>query len=215
MTFFRYPQATMIIFLLGFISPGLISRDFRSRAFLLYFSRPIGRIEYILGKLAIPSIYLMLVTTFPALVLYVLGVSMSPDLSVIPLTWDIPLRILVASAILIIPCSALSLMLSSLTQESRFASFAWFAVWVLGHGAWTAVWMGAIRGKQQLGEALVDPSIRRWEFLSLYNNLGRAQSWIFGLDTLQNALPALCILAFVTILSFIVLFRRVSGPIRI
>jgi len=78
MTFFRYPQSTMIIFLLGFISPGLISRDFRSRAFLLYFSKPIGRFEYILGKLAVPSLYLMMVTTFPALILYVLGISMSP-----------------------------------------------------------------------------------------------------------------------------------------
>ena len=216
MTFFRYPQSTMIIFLLGFISPGLISRDFRSRAFLLYFSRPIGRVEYILGKLAIPSIYLMLVSTFPALVLYVLGVSMSPDLSVVAVTWDIPLRILLASAVLIIPCAALSLMLSSLTQESRFASFAWFAVWVLGHGAWIAVWLGAgIRGNTQLGTVLEDPSVRRWAFLSLYNNLGRAQSWIFGLDSFQNALPAILILAFITILSFVVLFRRVSAPIRI
>ena len=217
MTFFRYPQAIMIIFLLGFISPGLISRDFRSRAFLLYFSRPIGRIEYILGKIAVPSAYLMLVTTFPALILYVLGVSMSPDLSVVAVTWDIPLRILCASAILIIPCAALSLMLSSLTQESRFASFAWFAVWVLGTGAWLAVWFGAaVRANaRNMYQLLEDPSVSRWSFLSLYNNLGSAQSWIFGLDTFENALPALLILIFIAVLSFVVLFRRVSAPVRI
>ena len=217
MTFFRYAQSTMIIFLLGFISPGLISRDFRSRAYLLYFSRPIGRVEYILGKLAIPSIYLMMVTTFPALILYILGVSMSPDLSVIAVTWDIPLRILLASAILIVPCAALSLMFSSLTQESRFSSFAWFAVWLLGHGAWFAVWLGvAIRSNvSKLSDVLDNPAVNRWSFLSLYNNLGSAQSWIFGLETLQNALPALLILAFITGLSLVVLFRRVSAPIRI
>jgi len=121
-----------------------------------------------------------------------------------------------ASAILIIPCAALSLMLSSLTQESRFASFAWFAVWVLGHGAWCAVWLGvAIRKNIPLGRVLDDPALNYWNFLSLYNNLGSAQSWIFDLDTFENALSAILILGFITVLSFIVLFRQVSAPIRI
>ena len=108
-------------------------------------------------------------------------------------------------------------MLSSLTQESRFASFAWFAVWVLGTGAWLAVWFGAaVRANaRNMYQLLEDPSVSRWSFLSLYNNLGSAQSWIFGLDTFENALPALLILIFIAVLSFVVLFRRVSAPVRI
>ena len=73
MTFFRYPQSIMLLFLVGFIAPGLISRDVRSRAFLLYFSRPIGRFEYILGKLLIPAVFIAFITCLPALVLYVFG----------------------------------------------------------------------------------------------------------------------------------------------
>jgi hypothetical protein len=216
MTFFRYPQATMIIFLLGFIAPGLISRDLRSRAYLIYFSKPIGRMEYIFGKLAIPAVFLLLVTTLPALCLYALGVSLSPDLSVVASTWDIPFRIILASVVLIIPTACLSLMLSSLTSESRFATFAWFAVWVLGHGAWMGVWvMQGVRTRKDPMEALEDPIVNGWSSLSLYNNLGNVQSWIFGLTDFNTALPGMIVLSLIAVFSLFILFRRVSAPIRV
>lgn len=216
MTFFRYPQATMIIFLLGIISPGLISRDIRSRAYLIYFSKPIGRMEYIIGKLAIPSVFLLLVTTLPALCLYALGVSLSPDLSVFFSTWDIPLRIVLASFVLIIPTACLSLMLSSLTSESRFATFAWFAVWILGHGAWMGIWlMQAIRLDGDPITALKDPIVSAWSPLSLYNNLGVVQSWIFGLSDAADAVPGLVVLSLIMFVSIVVLFRKVSAPVRV
>lgn len=216
MTFFRYPQATMIIFLLGIISPGLISRDIRSRAYLIYFSKPIGRREYIAGKLAIPAVFLFLVTTLPALCLYVLGVSLSPELSVVLSTWDIPIRILLASVVLIVPTACLSLMLSSLTAESRFATFAWFAVWILGHGAWMAIWMmQGIRTGTDPIQALRDPVVDGWSCLSLYNNLGNVQSWIFGLSDFGTAMPGLIVLSLLSIISVYILFRRVSAPIRV
>lgn len=217
MTFFRYPQATMIIFLLGFISPGLISRDLRSRAYLIYFSKPIGRIEYIMGKIAIPAVFLLLVTTIPALCLYVLGVSLSPDLSVVAITWDIPLRIILASIVLIVPTACLSLMLSSLTHESRFATFAWFAVWILGHGAWLAILvMQAVRtDANSMTQVLNDPIVSGWSSLSLYNNLGNVQSWIFGLSDFSTALPGLIVLSVLSVCSVFIMFRRVSAPIRV
>lgn len=216
MTFFRYPQATMIIFLLGIISPGLVSRDLRSRAYLIYFSKPIGRLEYICGKLAIPAVFLLLVTTLPALCLYALGVSLSPELSVVFSTWDIPIRIILASVILIIPTACLSLMLSSLTSESRFATFAWFAVWILGHGAWMGIWlMQAIRSNGNPINALDDPVVSFWSPLSLYNNLGVVQSWIFGLSDFSEALPGLAVLTLIMLVSLAILFRKVSAPVRV
>ena len=51
-SFFRYPQAVLMVMVVGVISPPLISQDIRSRAFLLYFSRPLTRAEYLFGKLA-------------------------------------------------------------------------------------------------------------------------------------------------------------------
>jgi len=139
-TFLRVPQAVMATLVIGMIAPPLIARDVRTRAFLLYFSRPIGRIEYVLGKVIIVSIYVMFITMIPALGCYLFGVALSSDLSVLADTWDLPLRIVLASLIFIVPTVSVALMFSSLTSESRFAAFAWFAFWGIGFIAWNVTY---------------------------------------------------------------------------
>ena len=218
MTFFRYPQGSLILFLVGSLAPALISQDIRSRAFLLYFSRPIGRLEYIAGKLFIPTLFIVFVTTLPALVLYFFGIMMSPDFGVFWTTWGIPLKILLATMVLVLPTVSLALMFSSLTQESRFASFAWFAVWALGHGAWlSVVFSQALKmGAEPFARSVMESeSVQRFSVLSLYNNLGQVQSWIFGFATLDEIWPAAMTLVLITVASMYILFRRVSAPIRV
>ena len=139
-TFLRVPQAVMAMLVIGMIAPPLIARDVRTRAFLIYFSKPIGRIEYIVGKMIIVSTYLLFITTVPALGCYLFGVALSSDLSVLADTWDLPFRIVLASLIFIIPAASVALMFSSLTSESRFAAFAWFAFWGLGFIAWNVTY---------------------------------------------------------------------------
>jgi hypothetical protein len=166
--------------------------------------------------LAIPSAFLAFITTLPALALYLLGIFLSPDPSIIFWTWDIPLRILLASGVVIIPTVSLALMLSSLTQESRFAAFAWFAIWALGQGAWFAVLISsAIRKQIDPIEASRLPDVQRFSAVSLYNNLGNAQSWIFGFEDLWIALPSLIVLLLITVLSLFIVFRRVSKSVHI
>ncbi len=220
MTFFRYPQSLLVVFLIGFIAPGLISRDIRSRALLLYFSRPIGKREYLLGKLMIPAIFLMLITTLPALTLYVFGLFLSPDLTVVMDTWDVPLRIGAASLVLILPICSLALMLSSFTEESRFASFAWFAVWVLGLAAWTAIliaraaYLSNTPVMTEDFELMTDPVVKGWAGVSLYLGLGQVQSWIFGFDTLEQVWPSLLMIVLVTIVSLVLLYRNISSRVN-
>ncbi len=218
MVFFRYPQSILILFLIGTVGPALISRDMRSRAFLLYFSRPIGKLEYIFGKLCIPSAYIMAVTTLPALVLYMFAILMSPDLSVFWHTWDIPIRIVLATFALVIPVASVVLMLSSLTQESRFANFSWFAVWALGHGAWWTIVVATSIQMQMppfAPEVMQSDMVQNWSALSLYNCMGSVQEWIFGFGTLSSIWRAAVSLAFITVVSLVILYRRVSAPIRI
>lgn len=207
MSYFRYPQGMLTLFLIGLTVPPLISRDLRSRAFLLYFSRPINRAEYIIGKLAIPATLLTIISTLPALTLYVFGVLLSPDLSVLYDTWDIPLRILGASACLVIPTSCLSLMLSSLTHESRFAAFAWFTIWGVGAAAWGMIYASMLENSY----LIVDSP---WQLISFYNVLGNTQRWIFGETNVEIALPSFIILFGVTAYSVAVLYRRISAPIE-
>lgn len=214
MTFFRYPQGLMIVFLVGAIAPALISRDIRSRAFLLYFSKPIGRWEYIFGKLMAPAFFIACVTTLPAIALYIVAVFLSPDFSVVISTWDIPFRILIGTLVLVIPTCTLALMLSSLTQESRYANFSWFAVWILGQGAYFSVLLatGIQMQKNPFGtEVLESSSIRNWSALSLYNCLGEAQSVVFGMETLDHAWRGIVVLIVITFVSLLILIRRVSA----
>ena len=216
MVFFRYPQALLILFLIGAVAPSLISRDLRSRAFLVYFSRPIGKLEYIFGKLCIPASYMIAVSTLPALVLYCFAIMMSPDVSVIINTWDIPIRIVIASLSLVIPTASLALMLSSLTQESRYANFSWFAVWALGHGAYQAIQAGISAQMMKIPD---DPSVieatENWRLVSLYNCLGDIQEFIFGFQSFPEVWKAFVVLGGVTLFSLFTLYRRVSAPIQV
>lgn len=217
MSFFRYSQAFLILMIVGFVTPTLISQDLRSRAYLLYFSRPIGKLEYILGKMAVPAAYIIFVSTLPALILYVFAILMSPSADVFWTTWDIPIRILLSTFVLIIPTASFALMLSSLTEESRYASFAWFAAWLLGHGAWAAVVVGeAIRMRMPIRDALTSQSdmVRTWSPLSIYNNLGDVQSWVFGFVSFEDIWPAFAVLVGITVLSLLILSRRVTAPLR-
>ncbi len=196
LSFFRYPQGLLMVLLVGMIAPSLIAVDMRSRAYLLYFSRPITPVEYILGKALVVWAYLAAVTTLPALVLYVLGVLLSPSLSVLLYTWDLPFRILAASLVLMLPTTSLALFFSSMTTESRYAGFSWFALWALG---WTAY--------ANLNVVHQSP---KWGMLSLYHVLGRVQEWVFGLAPVgHDAVPCAILLAIVTVMPFVVLASRV------
>lgn len=198
--FFRYPQGLIMTLLVGMVTPALISQDMRSRAFLLYFSRPISPLEYILGKATVVWLFLSLIITLPALTLYVLGVMLSPDLDVLRYTWDLPLRILAASLVVMVPTTALALLISSIPQESRYAGFAWFAIVALG---WVAY--GTLSANSSLD----------WTVLSLYHTLGRVQTWVFGLEADFGRVSAsVFLLSLLTVLSIFVLNQRVSAQVR-
>ncbi len=199
MRFFQYPQGLLMVMVVGLIAPQLISNDVRSRAFLSYFSRPINRVDYMVGKSAVVWCYLALITTAPALVLYFIGVSLSPNWSVVFDTWDLPLRILLASILLLIPATSLALMFSSLTSETRYAQYAWYAVWAMGMVAYLVL--------LNTGQT--------WSQVSLFHILWIVQGWVFGLEDWDAAFMPLMILLAMTVGSLIILTRRVSAPMRI
>lgn len=216
-SFFLYPQAVLMVLLIGLIAPPLISQDIRSRAFLLYFSRPLTRGEYMLGKMASLWAYLAMISAAPALALYAIGVVLSPSLSVVTATWDLPIRILAASIVLMLPTSALALCLSSMTQETRYAGFAWFAVWILGWFTYAAVTSAEAFNAQQKVRAnrVFDVQESGWTHLSLYHTLGRVQSWVFGFDEFKDVTVSIAILVGLTLLSLAVMFYRISAPMRV
>ncbi|MDA8744785.1 ABC transporter permease subunit [Rubripirellula amarantea] len=224
LAFFRYPQLLAMVVLIGLIAPMLVSYDLRTKAYLMYFSRPLTPSQYILGKSAVIWFLLAMIATLPALLVYVLGVLLSPDLSVVMQTWDVPFRILGASAVLMIPTTALAIAYSSLTSESRYATFAWFATWAMGFVAYqvltstTAVVAaaGSDRPRGQRRWEHMEFDVDRYRLLSPYHTLGKVESWIFGLDTSSaSVLPSVLVLVAITLISFWWVRRRVIARLSV
>jgi ABC-2 type transport system permease protein len=169
LAFMRVPQAVLLAVVIGLVAPSLVSRDLRAKAWLVYFTRPVGRLEYILGKAAILGVLVGAITVLPALALWLMGVLVSPSVWVALDTWDLPLKAVVASAALAVPTVLLALAYSSATAESRIASFAWFATWA-------ACWIA----HSTLTTADMVAAVRRAEAVDAAGRVrpeGRAGSW--------------------------------------
>jgi ABC-2 type transport system permease protein len=125
----------------------------------------------------------------------------------------LPLRILGASAVLMLPTAALALALSSLTAESRYATFAWFGIWAVGWVAYAIVNASFPPGSRTVAQAAL---VERVTLVSLYHTLGHVQNWVFGLEASFAKVSAAVIeAATITVISLVILFRRVSSPMRI
>ncbi|MEM6688466.1 MAG: hypothetical protein AAF664_03505 [Planctomycetota bacterium] len=224
LTFFRYPQLFAMVCLIGLIAPLLVSYDLRTKAYLMYFSRPLSPTEYIIGKSAVIWFLLGMIVTVPGLALYFVGVLLSPDFSVVPETWDIPFRILGASVVLLVPTTFLAIAYSSLTSENRYATFAWFATWVMGFVSYQILTFSPAamadraprrrrRGGIDWEEMGID--LDRWRLLSPYHTLGKAEAWVFGLDPTEGSvIPAMTVLIVVSVASFWLVRRRLIAKLK-
>lgn len=202
---FRRCQPCILIPVIAVIAPPLISQDFRSRAFLLYFSRPLSKVQYIVGKGATIMFFLALITLLPSLLLFAFGVLLSPGLSVLESTWDFPFRILFVSLAISIPSTSIALMMSSLTSESRFASFGWMSIWIFGFIAYQSVSGFSTPGTSSLLQCV-----------SLFHVFSDVAGWMLdprlGISGIETRLILLTLL---TAISLAVVYRRVSAPMEI
>jgi len=137
--FFAYTQSFLSMIAVAIAGPPLIAKDLRNRAFLVYFSKPIQPWQYLLGKLGTVAAFVFSMTLLPALVLYAVGIALSPDLGGLLATFPIVFEIAAASVAIAIPIAVVVLVLSSLTADRRIATFGWLAVWIFGEIAFRAL----------------------------------------------------------------------------
>src|SRR5262249_18376129 len=130
--FFMLCELRYSMILVMLVGPSLISQDLRFNALPLYFSRPLRRIDYFLGKLGVVVWFLAMVMIFPSLIAYVLGLLFSLDLSIIPDTLPVLLASLAYGLLVSVVSGLVILALSSLTRNSRYIALAWLAVILIG-----------------------------------------------------------------------------------
>lgn len=129
---YLYIQGLIFAFLTTlFAGPGLISPDLRNNALPLYFSRPLSRSEYLLGKGAVLALVLSAMTWIPGLVLWVFQAVLAGGR-----WWSENLRlapgIFFGSWLLIAVLALLALSISALVKWKPLAGALIFAVFVGG-----------------------------------------------------------------------------------
>src|SRR6187397_3326057 len=68
-------QSIFVFFVSVYVGAGLIANDRRANALQIYLSKPLTRVEYVLGEMAILITFLLMVTWLPAMVLLLAQVS--------------------------------------------------------------------------------------------------------------------------------------------
>lgn len=192
-------QLVSVAIVVTYVGPELISQDLRVRALQLYYSRPLTRIDYILGKLMIVAVFTAMLTLVPATLLYVVGVILSKSIHVVAETWPTLLGILGGYILTTLVAGALVLACSSLSRRSGYVALAWAMVIVLSDVA-----HGLVRDAMGL----------KWSYLlSLRANLAQVITRIFAVRKPAYPLDwcaSLFILAAVTVVAFGFLLRRVE-----
>jgi hypothetical protein len=224
LNFFSWSQWILVMLITALVGPPLLSNDVRTRAFLVYFSRPIGLFDYILGKLATVFFYVSFVTLLPAAGLYLVSIAASPSLEVVANTWTVALRIVPATLVVCIPAALLVLALSSLTSESRYPAFAWLGICLFGVFAYFVI-MG-LRPEEGVDWAYL---VSFWDttLTALRGIFPEGAAFMAGLPAAEDhpfweairrqpsPLPAFWALGLLSLSCLAVLWRRISAPIRI
>ena len=210
----------IMAFVVAIVGPPLISTDMRDKSFLLYFSKPITKWDYILGKAAVLAAFIASISLFQSLVLYAESVAFSSTGALAAKTLPVVFGIVISSVAVIVPATSIALMLSSLCREARYAAAGWMGICFGGEACFQLLRAHAVRDD--------------WVYLfSLREMLGSACWWAFdgdahlqNLGVRANALSALFLhrappllvfvaLSAVTVFSIAVVQRRVTAPIRV
>jgi ABC-2 type transport system permease protein len=128
--FFKF-EIFFIMLLVVLVGPNLISRDFRFNALPLYFSRPLTRLDYFLGKLGVIAALVAAVAVLPAIAAYVLGICFSLDLGVVRDTWRLLPASVLYGLVIVLSAGTLMLALSSLSRRSLYVGISWIGLWII------------------------------------------------------------------------------------
>jgi ABC-2 type transport system permease protein len=130
-SYFLLTELRFSMILILIVGPSLISQDIRFNALPLYFSRPLRRIDYFLGKLGVIGYFLGMVLVVPSIVAYVLGLLFSMDISILKDTFPLLIASVSYGLVMALSAGLLMLALSSLSRNSRYIGLFWIGVWFI------------------------------------------------------------------------------------
>jgi ABC-2 type transport system permease protein len=130
-TMFIERQSIVVMILLTFTGSLLVGSDFRNGAIPFYLSRSIDRRHYILGKLLTVAALVSLLTTLPALLLFVEYGMFTTSFDYWLTYWRIPLGVLFYGLVLSTVLSVWLVTLSAYLQRVAPIAITWASLFVL------------------------------------------------------------------------------------
>jgi len=193
------PLLFLMVMLMVFACAGLISDDLKHNALQLYFARPLGKRDYLLGKSAIIAFFVLLLTLIPGLVLIIFKLVFAGSFGLVRSYPWLPLAVIGDSLLLTVFFVCYTLLLSALSRNRRYVMVMLFTVY-LGTDIAYAIMHSIFKNPY-------------FALLSIKANLQQAGAVLFG-QRPPHAFPAGLsfgvILAFCLIAAWI-LQRRVRG----
>jgi ABC-2 type transport system permease protein len=192
-------QGIFVFFVTIYVGAGLIANDRRANALQIYLSKPLTRVDYIVGKLTTLAVFLFGVTLVPALLLLVLQVMFSGSTTFIRTNAFLFPAITLFSVIQVFVSAFAMLALSSLSKSSRFVG-----VMFAGIMFFTAAMYQVLRA--MTGSA-------SWAWISPWESLAVIANAIFRVKS-GYAVPvpiALSSVVAIVVIAVVILERRVRG----
>lgn len=191
------------VLLLAWYGAGLVCEDRRVGAHLLYFSRPLSRLEYAIGKLLTVGTFVFASVLIPGVVITFFAIFSSPEWSFLKDQWPVILHVLAGSLVHTIALSSVVLAISSLASRRLYALIATVGFFVL-----TQV-VGMLLAQLQHDA--------RWMAIGPLANVRRVTAAIFGVERIPGfrlgwptELSAWVLVGYVVV-AWIVLLRRVKA----
>jgi ABC-2 type transport system permease protein len=158
-SFFFKTEMFFIMLLVVVAGPGLISRDLRFNALPLYFSRPLTRLDYLLGKLGVIGVLVAAVAVGPAVFAYVVGVCFSLDFGVVKDTYPLLLASVIYGLVITLSVGTLILAMSCLSRRSLYVGIAWGGLWLISGSVGSIL---TAFHHETLRQELVKDEMARW-----------------------------------------------------
>ena len=121
-------QSIFVFFITIYVGAGLIANDRRANALQIYLSKPLTRVEYVVGKLVTLLILLAAVTLVPALLLLLLQILFAGNFTFLRANLFLFPAITLFSTILMLLSAFAMLALSSLSKSRRFVAMMYAAL---------------------------------------------------------------------------------------
>jgi ABC-2 type transport system permease protein len=161
---FLEQQEVFLFFITVYAGAGLIATDRRANALQIYLSKPLTRIEYIFGKLAILMTFLLAVTWVPAIFLLLIQIMFSGSFRFFFDNLFLFPAITVFSFIQVVAVASAMLALSSLSKSSRYVGVLYAGLIFFSQALYGIVfgitrdsrlaWMSVASDLAQIGDAI-------------------------------------------------------------